>query len=254
MQAVILAGGRGTRLAEETSVRPKPMVEVGGIPLLIHVMRRYAKFGIDDFVICLGYKGELIKHYFAHLHLNTSDVTFDFATGAMQLHAPAAMPWRVTLVDTGDETATGSRIRRVRKYLRDAPFCLTYGDGLSNIDFADQVAFHHKHGAPATVTAVPAPARFGVIEADGSRVLAFREKHAGDGGDINAGFFILAPQLLERIPEGDDVSWEHDVLPGITADGLLHAYRHTGFWHCIDTLRDKTAAEALWSDGSAPWV
>ena len=253
MQAVILAGGRGTRLSEETTVRPKPMVEIGGVPLLIHIMRRYARFGVDDFVVCLGHKGEFIKHYFAHLHLNSADVTFDFRSGSMQMHAPAAMPWRVTLVDTGEDTGTGGRLRRVRKYIDDAPFYFTYGDGLADIDFAAQMAFHMAHGAAATVTAVPAPARFGVIEASGDTVHAFREKHAGDGGEINGGFFILDPAIPGQIPERDDVSWEHDVLPGIAEAGRLRAFRHGGFWHCIDTLRDKLHAEELWAGGSAPW-
>jgi glucose-1-phosphate cytidylyltransferase len=254
MKAVILAGGLGTRLSEETSIRPKPMVEIGGKPILWHIMKMYASHGIADFVVCLGYKGYLIKEFFANYYLHTSDVTFDIAGNAMDVHASTAEPWRVTLADTGDESMTGGRIKRVARYLDPGEdFCLTYGDGVADIDVRALTAFHRDHGRLATVTTVQPPGRFGSIEfGDEQAVRAFREKPQGEGGWINGGFFVLNAKVLDYIG-GDATIWEREPIEQLAAEGQLRAYRHRGFWYAMDTLRDKHHLERLWADGAAPW-
>ena len=253
MKAVILAGGSGTRLAEETIVRPKPMVDIGGKPLLWHIMKIYAAHGINDFVICLGYKGYMIKEYFANYFLHTSDVTFDMATNEMKVHQRHAEPWRVTLVDTGDATQTGGRLRRVRKHLENEDlFCFTYGDGVGDVDIGAAIAFHRQRGVRATVTAVTPPGRFGALDLAGDRVAAFREKPLGDGGWINGGFFVLDRDVLELI-DGDDCIWEVEPVDRLAQSGQLAAWRHDGFWQGMDTLRDKKHLEDLWATGAAPW-
>lgn len=253
MKAVLLAGGLGTRLSEETSTRPKPMVEIGGRPILWHIMKVYSHHGIHDFVICCGYKGYVIKEYFANYFLHMSDVTFDIAANTMEVHQRHAEPWRVTLVDTGDDTLTGGRLRRVANYIEDDDaFCFTYGDGLSNVDIGASIDFHRNHGRHATVTAVLPPGRYGAIERDGDRVRNFIEKPPGDGGLINGGFFVLSPAVLEYI-EGDETPWEGQPLAKLAADDQLMAFEHSGFWQPMDTLRDKNLLEDLWSSGSAPW-
>lgn len=252
MKAVILAGGRGTRLAEETSLRPKPMIEIGGRPLLWHIMKIYSAHGVNDFVICCGYRGYLIKEYFANYVLHMSDVTFDMAHNAVEVHQQHAEPWRVTLVDTGDDTLTGGRLKRVADYVRDEDaFCFTYGDGLTDLDIGATIAFHVEHRKPATITAVQPPGRYGALQLSGHAVRGFTEKPT-DGGLINGGFFVLSPQVLERI-EGDDTSWETGPLSGLAADGELMAYTHGGFWQPMDTLREKLLLENLWESGKAPW-
>ena len=253
MKAVILAGGRGTRLSEETHLKPKPMVEIGGRPLLWHIMKIYSAHGVNDFVICCGYRGYLIKEYFANYVLHMSDVTFDMAAGQMKVHQQNAEPWRVTLVDTGDDTMTGGRLKRVASYLQDDDaFCFTYGDGVADVDVTASIAFHHGHGKLATVTAVQAPGRYGALQLDGTRVRGFTEKPLGDDALINGGFFVLSPGCLDRIA-GDDTSWEREPLAGLTADGQLMAFTHTGFWQPMDTLREKEMLEDLWDSGRAPW-
>jgi len=257
MKAVILAGGLGTRIAEETSVKPKPMVEIGGKPILWHIMKMYADHGVNEFVICCGYKGYVIKEYFANYFLHTSDVTFDMSTNKMEVHEHHAEPWRVTLVDTGDSTLTGGRLKRVSQYLKDEEaFFFTYGDGLSDIDLTALMAFHRRHGKLATVTAVQPPGRYGALDMNeqenGRGVSGFIEKPKGEGGWINGGFFVLAPQVLPYIA-GDDTSWESDSLPRIASDGQLMAYEHQGFWQPMDTLRDKQYLDNLWGSGNAPW-
>jgi glucose-1-phosphate cytidylyltransferase len=253
MKAVILAGGLGTRLSEETTLKPKPMVEVGGKPLLWHIIKQYSHYGINDFIICLGYKGHIIKHFFAHYYLLMSDVTFDMTDNSATFHRNVAEPWRVTLVDTGEESMTGGRVRRIRDYIKDDDcFCLTYGDGLSNINIAESIAFHRNHGKLATVTAVQTAGSYGVLDLQGEKVGAFREKPAGDSAYINAGFFVLSPRVIDYI-DGDDTVWEKKPLEMLASRGELMAYRHSGFWHCVDTLRDRTQAEALWDSGKAPW-
>lgn len=253
MKAVILAGGRGTRLAEETAIRPKPMVEIGGRPIIWHIMKIYAAHGVTDFVICLGYKGWQIKEYFLNYLMHASDVAVDLATGRAEVLRPAAEPWRVTLVDTGEDTMTGGRIARVAPYLagQDA-FCLTYGDGVGDVDIRALIAFHRAHGRLATVTAVTPPGRFGALSRDGSRVDAFLEKPPGDGGAINGGFFVLSPRVLPRIA-GDATVWENEPLASLAADGELMAFDHRGFWQPMDTLRDREQLERLWATGTAPW-
>ncbi|MBF9232924.1 glucose-1-phosphate cytidylyltransferase [Microvirga alba] len=251
--AVILAGGRGTRLAEETSARPKPMVEIGRRPILWHIMKIYAAHGVTDFVICLGYMGFLIKEFFVNYHLHEADVSVDLNSGAVSYHRNAAEPWRVTLIDTGDDTQTGGRLKRVARYLDPTePFCLTYGDGVGDVDVTALLAFHRTHGRLATVTAVAPPGRFGALARTGERVTAFMEKPLGDGGAINGGFFVLSPTVLERIP-GDATVFEKEPLESLAADGQLCAYDHPGFWQPMDTLRDKLHLEELWRSGAAPW-
>ena len=253
MKAVILAGGRGTRLSEETHLRPKPMIEIGGRPLLWHIMKIYSAHGVNDFVICCGYRGYLIKEYFANYVLHMSDVTFDMEAGKMQVHQQNAEPWRVTLVDTGDDTMTGGRLKRVAEYLQgDDAFCFTYGDGVADVDVTASIEFHRGHGKLATVTAVQAPGRYGALQLDGGRVRGFTEKPLGDDALINGGFFVLAPGCLDRIA-GDDTSWEREPLAGLAADGQLMAFTHTGFWQPMDTLREKETLENLWDSGRAPW-
>jgi glucose-1-phosphate cytidylyltransferase len=253
VKAVILAGGLGTRISEETHLRPKPMIEIGGRPLLWHIMKIYSAHGVDDFVICCGYRGYLIKEYFANYVLHMSDVTFDMADNRMEVHQQHAEPWRVTLVDTGDDTLTGGRLKRVGDYLEgEDAFCFTYGDGLADVDVAATIAFHRSHGKLATVTAVQPPGRYGALQLDGSDVRGFTEKPRGDGGLINGGFFVLSPRCLDRIA-GDRTSWEAEPLTGLAADGELMAFPHTGFWQPMDTLREKTMLENLWDSGKAPW-
>lgn len=253
MKAVILAGGRGTRLSEETGLRPKPMVEIGGQPILWHIMKIYAVHGVTDFVICLGYRGWQIKEYFLNYGRLSSDLTIDLASGSVEVLRPAAEPWRVTLIDTGEDTQTGGRLARVGHLLRDEEaFCLTYGDGVGDIDIARALAFHSAHGRLATVTAVVPPGRFGALERTGDRITAFTEKPAGDGGLINGGFFVLSPAVLDRI-EGDETLWEQAPLKGLAHDGELMAFDHHGFWQPMDTLRDRDQLQALWDGGQAPW-
>lgn len=253
MKAVILAGGLGTRLGEETSVRPKPMVEIGGKPILWHIMKIYSAHGINDFVICLGYKGYLIKEYFANYFLHTADVTIDLGKNSMEVHRNWNEGWKITLVETGDETMTGGRLKAVRHYLDDEePFCFTYGDGVADIDIGALVAFHNAHGGKATVTAVAPPGRFGALEFSGDRVEGFREKPAGDGGLINGGFFVVHSSVLDDYVTGPETLWEREPMERLAADGELHGFRHEGFWQPMDTLRDKNHLEELWAEG-APW-
>ncbi len=253
MKAVILAGGLGTRLSEETSLRPKPMVEIGGRPILWHILKMYSAHGIDDFVICCGYKGYIIKEYFANYFLHMSDVTIDMQKNEMQVHQRKAEPWRVTLVDTGDDTSTGGRLKRVAAHIEDEEaFCFTYGDGVADLDITRLLAFHKAHGKRATVTAVQPAGRYGALALDGSAVTGFAEKPKGDGGWINGGFFVLSPECLGHI-EGDHTSWETGPLERLAADGQLQAFEHAGFWQPMDTLRDKIQLEQLWSNGAAPW-
>jgi glucose-1-phosphate cytidylyltransferase len=253
MKAVILAGGIGTRISEETHLKPKPMIEIGGRPLLWHIMKIYSAHDVNDFVICCGYKGYLIKEYFANYVLHMSDVTFDMGLNEMQVHQQNAEPWRVTLVDTGEDTMTGGRLKRVADYLEgEEAFCFTYGDGVADVDVAASIAFHQAHGKLATITAVQPPGRYGALELDGTEVRAFTEKPRGDGGLINGGFFVLSPRCIDRIA-GDDTSWEAEPLTGLAADGELMAFAHTGFWQPMDTLREKTLLENLWDSGRAPW-
>lgn len=253
MKAVILAGGLGTRISEESHLRPKPMIEIGGRPILWHVMKIYASHGVTDFVICLGYKGYMIKEFFANYLLHNSDVTIDAATGEVTYHQSSTEPWRVTLVDTGEATNTGGRLKRVGPYLDGDTFCLTYGDGVADVDISRLIAFHRGHGREATVTAVVPPGRYGALDLGANdRVNRFVEKPPGDNNLINGGFFVLEHSVLERIA-GDETSFEREPLESLAADGELVAYRHTGFWHPMDTLRDKNHLEALWSSGKAPW-
>ena len=253
MKAVILAGGLGTRLSEETERRPKPMVEIGGRPILFHIMKIYGAHGIHDFVVCLGYKGYMIKEYFANYFLHMSDVTFDLAGNKMEVHHNDSEPWRVTLVDTGEHTMTGGRLNRVASYIKDETFCLTYGDGVGDVDITASIAYHTDHGGLATLTAAQPPGRFGSLsmEEDG-RIARFEEKPAGGSGSINAGFFVLEPGVLDYI-EGDDTIWERDPLERLAKEGQLHAYRHHGFWLPMDTLRDKRMLEDLWESKAPPW-
>lgn len=253
MKAVILAGGFGTRISEETHTKPKPMIEIGGKPILWHIMKMYGRHGISDFIICCGYRGYLIKEYFANYFLHMSDVTFDMSANEMKIHRRFAEPWKVTLVDTGETTMTGGRLRRVKKYVEDeTAFCFTYGDGVSDIDISALVSFHQKHGKLATVTAVQPPGRFGALALDGDCVQNLVEKPAGDSSWINGGFFVLSPACLGYIDD-DDTPWEGSPLNAIASGGELQAYRHGGFWQPMDTLRDKVQLEELWSTGKAPW-
>jgi glucose-1-phosphate cytidylyltransferase len=253
MKAVILAGGLGTRISEETHLKPKPMIEIGGKPILWHILKLYSAHGVNDFVICCGYRGYVIKEYFANYFLHMSDVTFDMQTNRMEVHEKKAEPWRVTLVDTGDETCTGGRLKRVAKHVQDEEaFCFTYGDGLADVDIGKLIAFHKSHGKKATVTAVQPPGRFGAIEKSGEQVTSFIEKPRGDGGLINGGFFVLSPACIDLI-DGDETSWEAQPLTKLASDGEMMAFEHHGFWQPMDTLRDKTYLEQLWDSGRAPW-
>jgi len=253
MKAVILAGGLGTRISEETHLKPKPMIEIGGKPVLWHIMKTYSAHGVNDFVICCGYKGYIIKEYFANYFLHMSDVTFDMSNNRMEVHQKNAEPWKVTLVDTGDNTLTGGRLRRVAEHVNsEEAFCFTYGDGVSDINITAEIAFHKTHGKLATVTAVQPPGRYGALQIRGHTVNGFTEKPRGDGGLINGGFFVLSPRCIDRI-DGDQSSWEGEPLVGLAADGELMAFEHSGFWQPMDTLRDKTHLEELWQSGKAPW-
>jgi glucose-1-phosphate cytidylyltransferase len=252
VKVVILAGGLGSRISEESHLKPKPMIEIGGKPILWHIMKIYSAFGLTDFIICLGYKGYVIKEYFANYFLHTSDVTFDLSNNAMQVHQNSAEPWRVTLVETGESTQTGGRLKRVKNYLSDEDFCFTYGDGVSDIDINALVEFHRKSGRLATLTAVQPPGRFGSLILDNSKVLAFEEKPKGDGGWINGGFFVLSPKVIDFV-DGDDTVWERAPMEGLARGGQLEAYFHRGFWQPMDTLRDKNHLEDLWVGGTAPW-
>ena len=253
MKAVILAGGLGTRISEETHLRPKPMIEIGGKPILWHIMKSYSAHGVNDFVICCGYKGYIIKEYFANYFLHMSDVTFDMVHNRMEVHEQKAEPWRVTLVDTGEDTMTGGRLRRVKEYLKDEEaFCFTYGDGVADVDIAASIAFHQAHGKLATVTAVLPPGRFGALAREGDAVRGFIEKPRGDGGWINGGFFVLSPKVINYIA-ADSTSWELEPMARLAADNQLHAFEHNGFWQPMDTLREKNLLEDLWASGEAPW-
>jgi glucose-1-phosphate cytidylyltransferase len=252
VKAVILAGGLGSRLSEETSVRPKPMVEIGGKPILWHIMKIYAAHGIDEFVICLGYKGYLIKEYFANYYLHTCDVSFDLASGDIEVHRSATEPWRVTLIDTGEQTMTGGRLKRALDYLGDEDFCFTYGDGLANIDISALIDFHREQNCLATVTSVQPPGRFGALDVEGDRVRRFEEKPPGDHGATNGGFFVLSPGVAEYLAD-DSTIWEQEPVRGLAEAGELACYRHSGFWQPMDTLRDRTTLEELWDSGAAPW-
>jgi len=253
VKAVILAGGLGTRISEETHLRPKPMVEIGGKPILWHIMKMYSSHDVNEFVICCGYKGYIIKEYFANYFLHMSDVTFCMANNRMEVHHKHAEPWRVTLVDTGDDTMTGGRLRRVRDYIQDdAQFCFTYGDGVADVDISATIAFHRRHGKLATVTAVQPPGRYGALQCEGATVTGFAEKPRGDGGLINGGFFVLSPRCLDRI-SSDATAWEREPMTQLAADGELMAFEHQGFWQPMDTLREKNLLEDLWSGGHAPW-
>lgn len=251
MQVVILAGGLGTRIAEESTHRPKPMIEIGGKPLLWHIMKTYSAYGLNDFIICCGYKGYVIKEYFANYFLHTSDVTIDITKNTIEAKSSKGEPWRITLVDTGEATQTGGRIKRIAPYL-EGDFCLTYGDGVGSVDIGSLLAFHKSHGKKATVTAVQPPGRFGALGLSGTKVHAFQEKPDGDGAWINGGFFVLSPDVVDRI-KGDETIWEREPLETLAADGELQAFFHRDYWQPMDTLRDKNALEALWASGNAPW-
>ncbi len=255
MKAVILAGGLGTRISEETSIKPKPMVEIGGKPILWHIMKIYAAFGVEDFIICCGYRGYVIKEYFANYFLHMSDVTFHMRDNKMEVHHRKAEPWRVTLVDTGEHTLTGGRLKRVASYVADEEFFFfTYGDGVADLNIQEQLRFHRAHGKLATVTTVQPPGRYGALDfGDQDVVKGFVEKPKGDGGWINGGFFVLDPRAIDYI-DGDQSSWESEPLEGLATDGQLMAYRHRGFWQPMDTLRDKNHLEELWREGRAPWA
>jgi len=253
MKAVILAGGLGTRISEETHLKPKPMIEIGGKPILWHILKLYSAHGVNDFVICCGYRGYVIKEYFANYFLHMSDVTFDMQTNRMEVHEKKAEPWKVTLIDTGDDTLTGGRLKRVAKHVQDEEaFCFTYGDGLADVDIEKLIAFHKSHGKKATVTAVQPPGRYGAIEKSGDQVTGFIEKPRGDGGLINGGFFVLSPACIELI-DGDETSWEGQPLTKLAVEGEMMAFEHHGFWQPMDTLREKTYLEQLWDSGRAPW-
>ena len=253
MRAVILAGGLGTRISEETHLKPKPMIEIGGKPILWHIMKTYSAHGVNDFVICCGYKGYLIKEYFANYFLHMSDVTFDMTKNEMKVHQQKAEPWRVTLVDTGEDTMTGGRLRRVADYVKgEESFCFTYGDGLSNVDIRASIAFHKQHGKLATVTAVQPPGRYGALQRDGDAVTAFTEKPRGDGALINGGFFVLSPKCIDLIAD-DQTPWEFEPMGKLAEARQMMAFEHTDFWQPMDTMREKNVLEELWSSGQAPW-
>ena len=253
MKAVILAGGLGTRISEETHLKPKPMIEIGGYPILWHIMKSYSAHGVNEFIICCGYKGYMIKEYFANYFLHMSDVTFDMQNNSMEVHEHHVEPWKVTLVDTGADTMTGGRLKRVARYLQgEEAFCFTYGDGVADLDIAASIAFHKAHGKLATVTAVLPPGRYGALERDGDQVTGFTEKPRGDGGWINGGYFVLSPEVLDFI-DGDSISWEAAPLAEIAKRQQLQAFEHSGFWQPMDTLREKNVLEDLWQSGNAPW-
>jgi glucose-1-phosphate cytidylyltransferase len=253
MKAVILAGGLGTRLSEETTLKPKPMVEVGGKPILWHILKSYSAHGINDFVICCGYRGYVIKEFFANYFLHTSDVTFDLQQNSMEVHQRHAEPWRVTLIDTGADTLTGGRLKRVREHVaKDDAFCFTYGDGVADIDISASIAFHRQHGKLATMTAVQPPGRFGAVDLDGTRILSFKEKPEGDGNWVNGGYFVLSPKVIDLIDD-DSTVWEKGPMETLARQGEMHAFHHHGFWQPMDTLRDKVLLEGLWDAGQAPW-
>ena len=252
MKAVILAGGLGSRLSEETNIKPKPMVEIGGKPILWHIMKIYSAHGIHDFIICLGYKGYVIKEYFQNYFLHMSDVTFDMKHNKMEVHHHKAEPWRVTLIDTGDSTMTGGRLKRVGEYVGNEPFCFTYGDGVGDIDITRLIAFHRKQNRLATLTATQPLGRFGALVIEGNKAVRFNEKPQGDGGWINGGFFVLSPEVISYIKD-DDTVWERHPLEMLAAEGQLAVFKHNGFWQPMDTLRDKNHLEELWADGKAPW-
>ncbi len=251
MKVVLLAGGLGTRISEESHLKPKPMIEIGGKPILWHIMKIYSSYGLTDFIICCGYKGYVIKEYFANYFLHMSDVTFDMKENKMQIHQTTSEPWKVTLVDTGENTMTGGRVKRIKDYIED-DFCLTYGDGLANVKIDELIKFHKSHGKLATVTATQPPGRFGSLNLDGFEVKSFKEKPAGDGNWINGGFFILNKKAVDLIA-GDHIVLEKEPLEKLAQDGQLQAYFHSGFWHPMDTLRDKLLLEDLWNKGKAPW-
>ncbi|MDP3192335.1 glucose-1-phosphate cytidylyltransferase [Rhodoferax sp.] len=253
MKAVILAGGLGTRISEETSTRPKPMIEIGGKPILWHILKTYSHHGINDFVICCGYKGYVIKEYFANYFLHMSDVTFDMSKNSMEVHQRNAEPWKVTLVDTGDDTMTGGRVKRIANYVKDDEvFCLTYGDGVADVNITELIAFHKAQGVKATLTATIPPGRFGALDLAGDKVNSFMEKPKGDGAMINGGYFVLSPKVIDYITD-DTTTWEREPLERLAQEGNLAAYKHHGFWQPMDTLRDKTLLEELWQSGQAPW-
>jgi len=252
MKAVILAGGLGTRISEETENKPKPMIEIGGRPILWHIMKMYSAHGINEFIICCGYRGYVIKEYFANYFLHSSDVTFDMQKNQMSVHQNSAEPWQVTLIDTGGDTLTGGRLKRVRSYLGDEDFCFTYGDGVANTDITASIAFHRQHGLQATLTGVQPPGRFGSLDIEGDRIASFKEKPRGDGAWVNGGFFVLSPQVIDLI-DGDQISWEVEPLENLARQGQLAIYKHPGFWQPMDTLRDKRHLEDLWQSGTAPW-
>ncbi len=253
MKAIILAGGLGTRISEETHLKPKPMIEIGGKPILWHVMKIYSAYGINDFVICCGYKGYLIKEYFMNYFQHQSDMTIDLRDNSIEIHERFAEPWRVTLVDTGEATMTGGRLKRVRKFVEgEEEFCFTYGDGVGSVDIAKSIAFHREHGKLATLTSVHPPGRFGALNIAGNKVLEFKEKPKGDGAFINGGFFVLSPKVIDYIKD-DATTWEREPLERLAEEGNLHAFPHHGFWQPMDTLRDKNHLEELWAEGNAPW-
>lgn len=252
MKCVILAGGLGTRISEESHLKPKPMIEVGGKPIIWHIMKIYSTYGINDFIVCLGYKGYVIKEYFANYFLHMSDITIDMGHNKMEVHQKGAEPWRVTLVDTGEHTQTGGRLKRVAGYIGDSDFCFTYGDGVADVNISELIAFHRVNKATATLTAVQPPGRFGALVLDNQLITSFQEKPKGDGGWINGGFFVCSPGVIERIV-GDDTVWEREPLEGLAHDRQLAAYFHRGFWQPMDTLRDKNHLEELWTGGNPPW-
>ncbi len=252
MKAVILAGGLGTRISEETNLKPKPMVEIGGRPILWHVMKIYAAHGINDFIICAGYKGYVIKEYFANYFLHMSDVTFDMSANRMEVHERRSEPWRVTIVDTGEATMTGGRLRRVKRYLGNETFCFTYGDGVGDVNISELISFHRREGRKATLTGVQPPGRYGALDIEGNRVAHFQEKPEGDGSWINGGFFVLEPSVIDLVAD-DKVIWERKPLESLAAEQQLSVYKHGGFWQPMDTLRDKMHLEELWASGKAPW-
>ena len=252
MKAVILAGGLGTRISEESHLRPKPMIEIGSKPLLWHIMKIYSAHGVNDFIICLGYKGYMIKEYFANYYLHASDVTFDLVNNKMDIHQNSTEPWRVTLIDTGDDTMTGGRLKKVQAYLDNEDFCFTYGDGVSNVNIRELIAFHKERGTLATLTAVQPPGRFGALNMEQHKIVRFEEKPRGDSGWVNGGFFVLSPRVLDYI-EGDETVWERGPMERLAKDGNFSAFVHRGFWQPMDTLRDKNLLEELWQSGKAPW-